>query len=59
MICTPKVCLTFGVHITIAWFFFISKIRDTHWVSLIYGAEGGTAPLAAHPAGQFSIVHFA
>ena len=25
MICTPKVRQTFGVHITIAWFFFISK----------------------------------
>ena len=28
-------------------------------VSFIFGAEGGTAPLAARPAGQLSIVHFA
>ena len=36
MICTPKVRQTFGVHITIAWFFFISIKKDRLFISPLY-----------------------
>ena len=35
------------------------KMRNTPRVFLIFGAEGGTAPLAVRPARQLSIVDFA